>query len=116
MAMKEMIFASRNEFIHKIIKIGFLHFTNAPTDEAVKNFPEDIDPPTEERRLKSVVFFHDKTNFNSNEDQSLQWGLKGDKMMKPNGRGTGIMLSDFVEEKCGFLALTESEYQGTKTT
>ena len=39
-----------------MIKIGFLHFTNAPTDEAVMNFPEDIDPPTEERRSKTVVF------------------------------------------------------------
>ena len=37
-------------------------------------------------------------------------------MTKPKGRGAGIMLSDFVEEKGGFLALTESEYQGAKTT
>ena len=37
-------------------------------------------------------------------------------MMKPNDRGAGIMLSDFVEEKVGFHALTESEYQGAKTT
>ena len=29
-------------------------------------------------------------------------------MMKPKNRGTGIILSDFVEEKGGFLALTES--------
>ena len=36
--------------------------------------------------------------------------------MKPKGRGAGIMLSDFVKEKGGFLALTESEYQGDKTT
>ena len=52
----------------------------------------------------------------SNEDQSLQCGLKGEKIMKPNGRGAGIMLSDFVEEKGSFLALIKSEYQGAKTT
>ena len=43
-------------------------------------------------------------------------GDKGEKMVKPKGRGARIMLSYFVEEKGGFLALTESEYQGAKTT
>ena len=33
-------------------------------------------------------------------------------MMKPKGRGAGIMLSDFVEEKSGFLALIESKPTG----
>ena len=51
------IISCRNEFIRKMIKICILHFTNAPTDEAVENFPEDIDPPTEERRSKTVGFF-----------------------------------------------------------
>ena len=37
-------------------------------------------------------------------------------MTKPWGRGAGIMWTDFVKEKGGFLALTESEYQGAKTT
>ena len=54
---RDDVIACRNEFIRKMIKNGFLQFTNAPTNEAVKNFPEDIDPPTEERRSKAVVFF-----------------------------------------------------------
>ncbi len=80
----------RREFLRKMIKIGFLHFTHAPTDEAKKAFPEDIEPPILEKRSKLAVFFHDETTFQSNEDQNCQWGLKGTKMMKPKSRGSGI--------------------------
>jgi len=59
------------------VKIGFLHFTNAPTEEAQKAVPANIDAPTLERCSKTVVFYHDKSTFQANDDQSLQWGKKG---------------------------------------
>ena len=62
-----------------MMEIGFLYFTEAPTEESALNFPDDIDPPTEERRSKTVFVFHDETTFNANEDQSMQWGFKGEK-------------------------------------
>lgn len=43
--------------------IGFLNFTNAPTETAQKAIPEDIEPPTLEHREKTVVYFHDETTF-----------------------------------------------------
>ena len=39
----------------------------------------------------------------SNEDQSTQWGMKGEKMLKPKSKGAGIMVSDFVDEHNGSL-------------
>jgi len=99
-----------------MVKIGFQHFMNAPTENAQKALPDDIDPPTLDRRSKSVVIFHDESTFQSNEDQNWQWGLKGSKMMKPKGRGAGIMVSDFVDEHNGFLALTDEEYEQSKQT
>ena len=92
-------------------KIGFLHFMEAPTDDAQKAIPEDIDPPPLEKRLKTVVFFYDESTFQCNEDQSLQWGLKGSRMMKPKSKGAGIMVSDFIDEHNGFLALNDEEYE-----
>ena len=50
-------------------------------------------------------------HFSLNEDQNLQWGLKGSKMMKPKGKGSGIMFSDFIDEHNGFLALNDEEYE-----
>ena len=75
------------KILRKMVKIGFLHFTNAPSEQARQALPEDVDPPIEERRGKTVVFFHDETTFQSNEDQTSQWGLKGTKVMKPKSRG-----------------------------
>ena len=108
------VIESRKNFLRKMVKIGFLHFTSAPTDEARQALPEDIDPPILERREKTVVFFHDETTFQSNEDQSSQWGVKGTKVMKPKSRGAGIMISDFIDEHNGFLSLTDEEYERAK--
>lgn len=105
---------SRKNFLRKMVKLGFLHFTNAPTEQAGQALPEDIEPPILERREKTVVFFHDETTFQSNEDQTLQWGLKGTKAMKPKSKGAGIMVSDFVDEHSGFLSLTDEEYERAK--
>ena len=83
----------RNEFFRKVIKIGFLHFTDAPNPEAAKALPEDIEPPTADRREKLVVFCNDETTFQCNDDQNQQRGYKGEKMMKPKSKGAGIMIS-----------------------
>ena len=48
----------RRQFLRKTTKIGFLHFTNAPTDDAMRALP-DVDGPTNESCAKTVVFFHD---------------------------------------------------------
>ena len=108
---REDVVESRKLFLRKMTKLGFLHFTSAPTDEAVRALPSDVDPPTNERRSKTVVLFHDESTFMSNEDQPTQWGMKGEKMMKPKSKGAGIMVSDFIDEHNGFLALSDDEYQ-----
>ena len=100
--------------MRKLTKIGFLHYTDAPTIDTANALPQDIEPPIAERRSKLVVFFHDKSTFQCNDDQSLQWGMKGEKMMKPKSKGTGIMVSDFIDQHNGFLAFTNDEYQRVK--
>ena len=64
----------QKEFLRRMVKIGFLHSTHAPTESAIQSLPQDIDPPTTEKMSKTVVFCHDESTFQSNEDQSLQWG------------------------------------------
>ena len=49
-------------FLQKMTKVGFLHFTNAPTEDAMKALP-DVDGPTNERLSKTVVFFHNESTF-----------------------------------------------------
>ena len=104
---------ARKLFLRKLTKLGFLHFTNAPSEDAMRALP-DVDCPASDQRAKTVVFFHDESTFMSNEDQSTQWGMKGEKMMKSKSRGAGIMVSDFVDEHNGFLALSDAEYDRVK--
>ena len=47
-----------------------------------------------------------------NDDQKVQWGKKGTHiMLRPKSQGSGIMVSDFVDERNGYLALTDEESQ-----
>ena len=106
---------SRKLFLRKMVKLGF---TNAPTENAVKCLPADIDidSPTNERRSKTVIVFHDESTFTVNEDHPTQWGMKGDKMLKKESKGAAIMGSDFIEEHNGFMALSDKEHQAAKVT
>ena len=40
----------------------------------------------------------------------------GVKKVKPKGQGRGIMVSDFIDEHNGYLALTDAEYEQGKQT
>ena len=106
---------ARKLFLRKMTKIGFLHLSNAPTEGAMRALP-DVDAPTSERRSKTVLFFHDESTFMSNEDQTTQWGMKGEKMLKPKSKGSGIMVSDFIDEHNGFLALSDEEHDKAKVS
>ena len=75
----------RNIFLRRMVKIGFLHFTNAPTESSQKSIPSDINTPPPlllDQRDKTVVFFHDESTFSSYEDQNIMWGEKGQTMIK----------------------------------
>ena len=52
--------------------------------------------------------------FHSNDDQGWTWGEKAKIGMKPKGKGCGLMVSDFIDEHNGFLALTEDEHTKDK--
>ena len=65
-----------------MVEIGFLLITNATTDSSRAAIPTDIEPPPLDHHSKTVVFFHDKSTFNANNDQNLKWGFKGEKILK----------------------------------
>jgi len=104
----------RKKFLRQLVAGGFLTKDGAPNDEAKNAFPDDIESPPAERREKNVFIFHDETTFNANEDEGLQWGTPDSQLIRPKSRGSGIMVSDFVTEKDGFLCLTEEEYRAAK--
>ncbi len=74
----------------------------------------DLSAPQPELLEKTVILFHDESTFQANEDQPTLWAEKGTSVMRPKSKGSGIMVSDFVEERNGYLHLSDSEYERVK--
>ena len=103
----------RKTFLRRMVSLGFINESCAPTDEAKNALPSDIHGPLPELAEKTVVLFHEST-FQSNEDQPTLWAEKGTTVMRPKSKGSGIMVSDFIDEHNGFLQLTDEEYACVK--
>ena len=90
-----------------------MNHDNAQTDEAL---PADLEGPSQALLEKPIIFFHDESTFQCNDDQPTFWSTKGTHIIKPKSRGSGIMVSDFIDELNGYLALTKEEYDHGKVT
>ena len=61
-----------------------------------------------------MVLFHDESTFQANEDQCTVWTMPWTSVMRPKSKGSGIMVSDFIEEKEGYLHFTDEEFESAK--
>ena len=50
-----------------MVALGFLNESNAPTPDATKNFPTDVEALTPQQAEKNIVFFHDESTFQAND-------------------------------------------------
>ena len=65
---------------------------------------DQIGNPSATKKL--VTIFHDESTFQSSEDQRFMWSQPDQSTIKPKSRGSGRMVSDFIEEHAGYLRLT----------
>jgi len=94
----------QKKFLQKMFGLGFLNEHNAPTEEAKLALPGDLVCIPQAVLDKTVVLFHDESTFQGNDDQPTFWGTKGTAVMRPKSKGSGIMLSDFIDEKMAIYA------------
>ena len=57
------------------------------------------------------MWFHDESAYNTTEDTPMLWGEKGKLPIKPKGKGSSIMVSEFIAKKDGYLALSDQQYE-----
>ena len=100
-------------------KLDILASTHLPPPLCSDEFSSHADvlsdsDPSPSRKL--VLIFHDESIFHSNDDQGWMWGEKGKTILKPKGQSRGIMVSDFIDEHNGYLALSDAEYDQGKQT
>ena len=100
---------SREKFIRKMTECGFLHPDNAPTEEAAQALSTDVPHMTKEEGEKCIVWWHDESAYNTSEDTPILWGEKGKLPIKPKGKGSSIMVSEFIEEKDGEFEVTNND-------
>lgn len=67
-------------------------------------------------RKKLVLIYHDESIFNTNEGQVWMWAGEDAPIIQPKIKGSGIMVSDFVDVHSGFLQLLDTEHDLAKTT
>lgn len=82
----------------------------------VAALPDDLECPSPTVIDKTVIFFHDKSTFQCNDDQPTLWATKETSVMRPKSKGAGIMVSDFICEHDGFLCFTAGEYEAAKVS
>ena len=78
---------------------GFLCPDNAPTEEAARALPTDVPHMTKEE-VKSVLFivwWHGENAYNTSEGENYL-------------STSSIMVSEFIEEKDGYLACSNEQY------
>ena len=91
-------------------KLEILEATHAPpplcSDDPIRVHQEE-----DESKKKLVLIYHDESTFHSNDGQGWLWAEAGKQPIRPKGQGRGIMISDFIDEYNGFLALSDQEYE-----
>ncbi len=60
--------------------------------------------------------YHDESIFSVNEAQTWMWGTEDKPAILPKIKGSGIMVSDFIDEHNGFLRLSSEELEGARKT
>lgn len=98
----------RQKFLRRMVALGCFNADNTPTKAAKLSLPSGLHCPEKAITDKTVIFFHDESMFQANEDQSTFWGAKGTVVIKPKNKGASI-ISDFIDERNG-LCLTQEEY------
>jgi len=115
MGMREMMLLSiAKKFLRKMVANGFLNKDNASTPEAEQCLPTDLECPATHQLDRTVIIFHDESIFTANENQRLQWGSADIHVIRPKGKGSSIMVSDFIDERNGYLRLTDDELERVK--
>ena len=113
---REYVVKYRNTFLRRMASLGFLNTNNGPTDEARNALPSDLEASDSSIVEKTIVIFHDESTFQAIDDQPTIWAEPGTVVMRPKSKGSGIMVSDFIEERGGYLHLTDEEFERAKQT
>ena len=94
-------------------KLEILEATHAPPPPSSDD-PIRVRREEDESKKKLVLIYHDESTFHSNDAQGWLWAEEGKQPIRPKGQGRGLMVSDFIDEHSGYLALSDQEYEDAR--
>ena len=102
---REDVVVSRREYLEDLKKLKEQHRPPPPCSDERAATP----PPNAEEMKQLVLIYHDESIFNTNDSQLWMWAADDMVVLRPKTRGSGIMVSDFIDQHSGFLQLSEEE-------
>ena len=102
---------SHEEFLRDISDLKKSHKPAPPCSEEMAAIPA----ADSEFQKQLVLIYHDESIFNTNEGQSWMWATDDTPILQPKTKGSGIMISDYIDQQNGFLRLSDEEFAVAKT-
>ena len=102
---REDVVKSCREFLQQICHLKDTHLPPPPCSDERAVTPADA-----KKRKKMVLIYHDESIFNVNEGQPWMWATEDTPIIQPKTKGSGVMVSDFVDQHRGFLQLSDEEH------
>ena len=101
---REDVVVYRREFLQQLKQLKDTHRPPPPCSDERAATPSLI----AESMKRLVLIYHDESIFN-NEGQLWMWAAEDMVVLRPKLKGSGIMVSDFIDQHSGFLRLNEEE-------
>ena len=96
----------RMTFLMKLKELRDMHKPPPPCSDERSATP----PPDAEFRKTLVLIYHNESIFTTNEGQLWMWASDDTLVIQPKTKGSGIMVSDYIDQHNGFLCLTDEEH------
>ena len=100
------VIEARSEYLKTTTTLGF-HDWKASNEDIGQLLPK-ITVSSDEK--ETIFWFHDDSSYNANDDQPTMWKDQIMQVMQPKGRGAGLILSYFIEERDGYLMLCTKQW------
>ena len=104
-----------NYRVKYLLRVKILEDTHKPPPTCSDGIhPYPIGKESADKEL--VLIFHDECILHSNDGRKAGWHEPGKVPLLPKDQGKGIMVTDFADEHCGYLRLSDEEKQRADDT
>ena len=103
--MNDRMLSMKKRFLKQLEELESAHLPPSPPLDIA---PSDLSLPLIGNYVSTkylVVICHDQSSFQSNEDQRYSWLQADLQQIRPKSRGSGRMISDFIDEFSGYITV-----------